>query len=295
MIKRVMITGITGYIGSNLARKLIEQGIKVVGLAREPWNTMYIADIKDKMQLFTYDGTCESIKKTLTATMPDVVFHLATYYARSHGSDEIAAMHECNLIYGNYLLEAMKECGVNAIVYASTVFCHYQQEQNNPLNLYAATKQAFSDIMRYYTEACGIRSLTIFLSDSYGPGDRRPKLLNLLKRACKENTPMNVSSGLQDYDVLYISDIVSALIRGGQLVQEQETPSVSYQIYDETCLSLRDTVTLMEKVNQVTIPANWGANPASPRSNETVIRVDPLLPEWEPKVPLEEGLKRFWE
>ena len=294
-MKRVLITGITGYIGSNLARELIEQGIEVFGLVREPWNTTYIADIKDRLRLYAYDGTCESIKKALASTMPDVVFHLATHYARSHSSDEVTAMHECNLIYGNYLLEAMKECGVRTIVYASTVFCHYQQAAYNPLNLYAATKQAFSDIMRYYTEACGIRSLTIFLSDSYGPGDKRPKLLNLLKRACKENALMNVSSGLQDYDVLYISDIVSALMQGGRLVQEQKTPSASYQIYDEICLSLRDTVSLMEKVNQVTIPANWGANPASPRSNEKVIRVDPLLPGWKPKVSLEEGLKRFWE
>lgn len=294
-MKRVLITGITGYIGSNLARELIAQGIEVIGLAREPWNTTYIADIKDKLHLCAYDGTCESIKKTLESTMPDVVFHLATYYARSHGSDEIAAMHECNLVYGNYLLEAMKECGVRSIVYASTVFCHYQQEQYNPLNLYAATKQAFSDIMRYYTEACGIRSLTIFLSDSYGPGDKRPKLLNLLKRACRENKTMNVSSGLQDYDVLYISDIVSALIQGGRLALEQEVPSTAYQIYDERCVNLKDTVALMEKVNQVTIPANWGANPASPRSNEKVIRVDPLLPGWSPEVSLEEGLRRFWE
>lgn len=294
-MKRVLITGITGYIGSHLARELIERGIEVVGLAREPWNRTYIADIEDRLSLYAYDGTCESIKKALESATPDVVFHLATYYARSHSSNEVTAMHECNLLYGNYLLEAMKECGVRTIVYASTVFCHYQQEQYNPLNLYAATKQAFSDIMRYYSEACGIRSLTIFLSDSYGPGDQRPKLLNLLKRACQENAPMNVSSGLQDYDVLYISDIVSALIQGGKLVLEQEKLSASYQIYDENCLNLRDTVALMEKVNRVTVPANWGANPASPRSNEKVIRVDPLLPGWNPKMSLEEGLKRFWE
>ena len=294
-MKRVVITGLTGYIGSHLARELIANGVEVFGLAREPWNTTYIADIEDKLHLCPYDGTAESIRKALEIAQPDVVFHLATYYARSHSADEITAMHECNLLYGNYLLEAMKACDVHSIVYVSTVFCHYQQEQYNPLNLYAATKQAFSDIMRYYTEACGIRSLTIYLSDSYGPGDKRPKLLNLLKRAYRENAPMNVSSGLQDYDVLNVADIVSALVQGGKLVQEQEKTSAAYQVYDDRCLSLRDTVALMEQVNRVTIPVNWGAVPAASRSNEKVVRVDPLLPGWQPKVSLEEGLKLFWD
>lgn len=294
-MKQVVITGITGYIGSHLARELIARGVKVFGLAREPWNTTYIADIKDRLHLFPYDGTAESIQKTLEIAKPDVVFHLATHYARSHSLDEITAMHECNLLYGNYLLEAMNICGVRSVVYASTVFCHYQQEAYNPLNLYAATKQAFSDIMRYYTEACDIRSLTIYLSDSYGPGDKRPKLLNLLKRAYRENMPVNVSSGLQDYDVLYISDITSALIQGGKLVLEQETTSTAYQIYNEKYLNLRDTVALMERVNQIKVPVNWGANSSISRSNEQVIRVNPLLPGWHPKVSLEDGLKYFWE
>lgn len=294
MMRRVLITGVTGYIGSHLARELIRQGVSVYGLAREPWNTTYIGDIADALHLCAYDGTCESIQSAVREAKPDVVFHLATYYARNHSSSEIVAMNDCNILYGNLLLEAMKECGAAAIVYASTVFCHYRQEQYNPLNLYAATKQAFADLMKYYTEACGLKSLTILLSDSYGPGDKRPKLLNLLKQACLENRQMDVSDGTQDYDVLFVSDVVAALIQGGCLLMEQAESSASYQIYSDRCLSLKDSVAVMERVNQIEVPANWGALPAAARANRRAVRVQPLLPGWSPQVSLEDGFKRFW-
>lgn len=294
-MKRVLITGITGYIGAHLAKELLKCGIEVNGLVRQPLNTTYISDIQHKLNLYIYDGTYDSVLNAIKQADPDFVFHLATYYARNHSAQELTAMNHCNILYGNYVLEAMRTCEVRHIVYTSTVFCHYQQDSYNPLNLYAATKQAFFDLMKYYTDAYGIKSITLFLSDSYGPNDKRSKLLNLLKNACLENQPINVSSGQQDYDILYISDIVDALIHAGSLLPSQNVSSVSYQIYSDRCHSLKDTVSIMEQVNQISIPVNWGALPTSTRSIQKAVRVYPLLPGWHAKVGLEAGLQRFWD
>ena len=57
---RVLITGISGYIGSNLARNLLPD-CEVYGLIREPLNTTYIEDIQDQIYMLPYDGSYESI------------------------------------------------------------------------------------------------------------------------------------------------------------------------------------------------------------------------------------------
>jgi CDP-paratose synthetase len=293
-MKSVFITGISGYIGSRLAWVLLKKGYKVYGLVRQPLHTEYIAAFRNKLNLCVYDGSFESVLRAVKTSKPDVIYHIATCYAVSHSSDQISDMNSCNLLLGNYVLEAMQVCNIRNIVYLSSASCHFNNENYNPLNLYAATKQAFFDIMRYYTEAGDIRSLTLVLTDSYGPGDKRPKILNLIKKALRENQPIELSSGTQVYDVLYISDIVSALERAVDLLEQQKENSSVYQIYNNNPLSLRETVDLLEKTSGIHIDAKWGACLQAARSMNGKVRVDPLLPGWEARVSLEEGLKRFW-
>ncbi len=293
-MKHVLIAGISGYIGSHLALDLLKKGIKVFGLVRKPLHSEYIIDFKNKLNLYTYDGSYESVLKAVESSKPDIVYHMATCYAANHSSNQIADINSCNILFGNYILEAMKEYNIKNIVYPSTAFCHYNNGKYNPLNLYSATKQAFSDIMRYYTDACGISSLTLVLTDSYGPGDRRQKILNLIKRAYRENKPIELSSGTQVYDVLYIDDIVNALEQAGILLEQQKESSSVYQIYNKNPLTLKETVELMKKTVNVQIGTRWGARPQPKRSIDNKVRVDPLLPGWNIQVPLEEGLKKFW-
>ena len=60
-MKRVLITGITGYIGSHLAKALMAE-YEVCGLVRTPLHTAYIAGFQDRLRLLPVDGTSESIQ-----------------------------------------------------------------------------------------------------------------------------------------------------------------------------------------------------------------------------------------
>lgn len=292
-MKRVLITGITGYIGSNLARSLYEK-YEVYGLVREPINTEYINDFRNQIRLFVYDGTYESVLRIMQEIQPDTVYHLASLYTGNHRADQILTMHQSNLLLGNFILEAMAACGVQNFVFASSVMCHYHGEMYNPLNLYAATKQAFSDIMKYYTEARNIHSLTLVLTDSYGPNDHRRKILNLLKDAAGNRTKIEMSEGSQIYDVLYIDDIVNAFEMAGLLLEKQTSASSIYQLYSTEAKTLRETVELMQTAAGVPIQIEWGKRPQSTREIKESVRVYESLPGWQPRVSLQEGLKRFW-
>ncbi len=293
-MKRILITGVTGYIGSNLARRLVNE-YEVYGLIREPVHLEYISDIADKLTLLPYDGTYESMDSALKESKPELVYHLATYYTGSHEPDEVTKMLASNIALGMYLLEAMSANGCANIVYASSVMVHYRGDAYSPANLYAATKQALSDMLEYYADAGFLRSATLIISDTYGPGDHRPKLLNVVKRSLGTGEILSLTDGGQDYDVVYINDVVQAFVMAGKQLTNGEWKNKCFQIVPDRPLTLRQTVEKLLQIDGSTVRLDWGTRPAAKREIRKAVRLYPTVPGWRPKVGLEEGLRRILE
>ena len=291
----IFITGITGYIGSHLARKLLPDW-EVCGLVRQPLNLEYISDIAPQIKMFNYDGTYESMDAALMASRPDLVYHLATYYTGSHSGEHIQKLLDSNIAMGLHLLEAMSAHRVPYLVSASTVMAHYGGEEYRPLNLYAATKQAFSDLSSYYVDAGLLRAVTLVLSDTYGPGDHRPKVLNLIRDAARKGAPMALSRGDQDYDVVHIDDVTAAFQTAGVQLLEGHLQGGTFQIVPEAPLPLRATVEKLLHLHNSSWQGGWGQRPESDREILRAIRVYPTLPGWRLMVSLEKGLSGLeWE
>lgn len=291
-MKKVLITGITGYIGSHLAKALLPD-YEVCGLVRKPLHTEYIADFQDRLRLFPVDSSYESMHNAVQAAQPDLVYHLAAYYTGTHGAQETPKLVDSNITFGAHLLEALSACKVPALAYATTYMTHYRGEDYCPLNLYAATKQAFFDLLAYYTDAGLLRAATLVISDTYGPGDQRPKVLNAVKRAAGTGVRVAFSTGNIPYDVVYIDDIVSAFRIIGERLLRGEFQNDVFQAVSESPLSLRETVEKMLKVNHLTLNAGWGERPKAEREMSELIRLYPPPPGWTPQVPLDEGLKEL--
>lgn len=292
-MKKVLITGVTGYIGSHLAQAML-MDYEVYGLVRAPLHMEYIADIQEKLHLVEIDGSYESIRTALQKVKPDLVYHLAAYYTGKHGPQETPKLIASNVTFGAYLLEAMAECGIETLVFASTVMAHYRGESYLPLNLYAATKQAFSDLLAYYTDAGFLRAATLVLSDTYGPDDHRPKVLNLVKRAAITGEAMAFSDGGQEYDVVHIDDVVRAFrMAGEELLANQAWKNEVFQVYSRYPLTLRQTVEQMLALRNLTLNAEWGKRPPPEREIRKAVRLYPAVPGWEPEVKLSDGLSQF--
>ena len=167
------------------------------------------------------------------------------------------------------------------------------RSEYRPLNLYAATKQAFSDLLLYYTDVGLVRAVSVVISDTYGPGDNRPKILNIIKRATKTGERVAFSSGEQVYDVIYIDDLVSAFRMAGEQLLQGAYQNAVFQAVPESPLSLRETVEKLLQVNGLNLNAGWGERPAPARELREKIRLYPTVPNWEPQVSLDEGLRRM--
>ena len=293
-MRRVLITGITGYIGSKLARELLTD-CEVYGLVRKPLNLKYIADIVPNIQFVYYDGSYDSMSEALKLSQPDLVYHMAAYYTGSHGPEHIPKLLDSNITLGAHLLGAMAEHKISALVYASTIVAHYQGSEYRPLNLYAATKQAFSDLLAYYTDIGLVCAVSVVISDTYGPGDNRPKILNIIRQATKTGERVAFSSGEQVYDVIYIDDLVSAFRMAGEQLLQGAYQNAVFQAVPESPLSLRETVEKLLQVNGLKLNAGWGERPVPEREIREKIRLYPTVPNWEPQISLEEGLRRMCE
>ena len=292
-MKRVLITGITGYIGLRLAQRLLPDW-EVYGLVRTPVRTEYIGAFQGQIKLLFWDGSYTSVARAVQECKPDIVYHLAAYYTGRHGEEDTPALIQSNIVFGGYLLEAMVSCGCRNLIYANTVMCHYQGDEYRPLNLYAATKRAFSDLMAYYSDAGMLRTGTLVLSDTYGPGDHRPKILNLIKQAIQTNETMALSDGQQDYDLVHIDDVTAAFELAGKQLLEGRWENQIFQVCSEYPISLKDTVEKLLEVNGLSFHGQWGKRPTPERDMRRAVRLYPPVPDWKPEVSLETGGDTFF-
>lgn len=291
---KALITGGTGYVGSNLARRLVRDGWQVHLLVRATANLDQIKDIADQVTLHVHDSNTEGPYSILAETKPDVVFHLASLFLSEHASADVSGLVQSNILFGTQVLDAMAVNGVTRIVNTGTFWQHFEGMEYSPVNLYAATKQAFEDILQYYVEAKDIQAITLKLFDSYGPNDPRSKLFHLLEKITREGTTLAMSPGEQLIDLVYIDDVVQAFVMAadrllGGYAQQHE----KYGVSSGAPISLKKLVESYASEICKQLPIQWGGRPY--RVREVMLACNNLstLPGWSPKISLHEGIKKI--
>lgn len=287
-----LITGATGFVGSMLTRKLLATGWRVHVLVRPSSNFARLHDLLDGITVHVYDGTIESLRQIIADMKPGVIFHLASYFVAQHQPEDISSLIASNVLFGTQLLEAVAAlCGV-CLIHTGTYWQHFEDASYNPVCLYAATKQAFEDILRYYTEVSSVRAIGLHLFDVYGPHDPRAKIFSLLHRLGIENKPLLMSPGEQLMDFVYIDDVVVALEMAAQLLLANEgIRNETYAVSSGKPIPLREVVELYCATTNKTLPIIWGGRSYRPREVMRPWSTGQLLPGWAPVISLEEGIR----
>jgi nucleoside-diphosphate-sugar epimerase len=289
---RVLITGASGFVGSNAARFLGECGW-TVGVIYLPLPDGSTGCAVSEADSFPYSGSYESVRDCIHEFQPDIVMHFASLFLARHEPAHIGPLLDANILFGTQLLEAMAAEGVRFFVNTGTSWQHYHSDGYDPACLYAATKQAFEDILQYYVEACGVKAVTLKLFDTYGPGDRRPKLLNLLRRAFKAGETLKMSPGEQRIDLVHVRDVARAFKRAAELLVNGEIGSrAEIAIRSGKPVTLRELVATIEQLSGSRLHVEFGAMPYRPREVMTPWCGE-ILPGWVPEITLEQGLREF--
>lgn len=289
---RCLVTGASGFVGSRLCRALAARGADVGAIIVPGCNLDQLRPVLSRIQVFEHDGKTESLIAIAARVNPDIVYHLASLVLGDHDVSQITPLITSNILFGTQLLEAMSRCGIRRLVNTSSYWQHFLGDSSySPVNLYAATKQAFEDILTYFVDADRVQAITLKLFDNYGNADPRPKLLNLLKQAASTGRTLEMSPGEQYIDLLHVTDVVEAFLCAGERLLEGSVKSQEfYAVRSGRPVQLRSLVDLAARVWGRTIPVAWGARPYRVRELMTVPRCAGALPGWQPQITLEVGL-----
>lgn len=291
MTQRVLLTGGAGFIGSHLVRACRREGWQVGVLCKPQSALDQIQDLLDEIQVYPVDGSTESVLHSIEKFKPALVFHLASVFRTTHSPEDILPLIESNVAFGAQVLEAMSTCGVPYFVNTSTSWQHYCALSYNPVNLYAATKQAFEDIVEFYAQSEQVTAISLKLYDTYGPGDSRPKLFKMLESAARENVRLEMSPGEQLIDIVYVDDVVRAfVISAWRLFNQQATGHERYAVSSGSPIRLRDLVALYQRVTGQQLEIVWGGRPYREREVMVPWSNGPQLPGWTPEINLDRGI-----
>lgn len=289
---KVFLTGVTGFIGSKLTQRLLAEGYEVAIVVRPESQLDILQAVLPLIQVHVYDGSYASLLQALEAAQPEVVIHVASLFLAQHKPEDVARLVESNLNFPTQLLQAMSDLGIKRFINTGTSWQHYQNEAYNPVNLYAATKQAFEALLAYYVEAQGFKAITLKLFDTYGPGDTRPKLFSLLRKTAKSGETLRMSPGEQLLDLVYIDDVLNAYLLAMARMPDV-TKAERYAVSNPARLSLRELVRIYGEMVGRPLNVEWGGLPYRPREVMEPWCSGLLMPEWLPKVTLCVGIMQM--
>lgn len=289
---KLLITGSTGFIGRHLCRALLNNGIDFIALVRSATDTTALRQSGTKHHI--EDTGSRALIEWMTQECFDGVIHLASCFLVQHEPEDIDRLIESNLAFPTRILEATARSKIKWFLNTGTFWQNYQNHDYDPVNLYAATKEALLDIARYYTETTSLIITTIKINDTYGPDDTRLKLFYLWNRISQTGELLEMSPGEQLIDIVYIGDVIGAylqMIENLSGVDPKIHNGKCYAISSNYLVTLQELASLYTKVTGRFLNIAWGGRSYRPREIMTPWSNFEIVPGWKPRYSLEEGIK----
>lgn len=253
----ILLTGATGFLGSNLLTRLIEDGHKVTILVRKTSSFQRITNLMERVTVHTAGEVC--FHDLFFHSSIDTIIHCATNYGR--GEVDLSELLDANLIMPLQLLQAGCNAGVRRFVNTDTIL-------DKGVSDYALSKSQFREWLCRYAQK--MVCVNIALEHFYGPYDDPTKFVSFIVRQFLDNVDsINLTLGEQKRDFIYIDDIVSAFTLVLDSSASFESGHLDYEIGTGNSITIRDFVELTKQISGNThTQLNFGAIPY--RKNEAM-------------------------
>ena len=313
---KVLVTGAAGFIGFHVCQRLA-QSRKATVLGLDNLNDYYSVALKRaRLAELEKSEDCRFVQADFAdatafngiynAFKPDYVVHLGAQAGVRYSLENPAAYVHSNLVGFANVLEAVRRHPPKHLLFASSSSVYgtgakvpFREDDvtHQPLSFYAATKQA-NEVMGYsYSRLYGLNLTGLRFFTVYGPWGRPDMTPIIFSRAICAGEPIKLfNHGKYLRDFTYIDDVVDGVLKV-LLYPPAEPPSPPFRIFNlghnrpvEMRLFVQMLETLLGKKAQIELLPPQPTEMVETCADLTKIRA---AVGYEPRVPLEEGLRRF--
>ena len=297
--RKIVITGATGFVGSNLARYFAGLNNEVHLLLRSSSDTWRIADIMNDINVHKADLTAPAVlERVVTSVRPDVILHMAVYGGHPFQNDT-KKIFDANLHGTINLVKACRsldyelfintgsssEYGVKRQPIVETDVCEPGED-------YGVSKAAASLYCQMAARRDSKPIITFRLFSPYGSYDDSTRLIPSVIISCLNGRPPKVSSPDFVRDYIYICDIVSAYEKAIE-TSHRQSPGEIFNIGSGKQQTVGDIVKYIVQLVNKNIEPEWGS-PGKRQNEPLVWQADVSKAEsslgWKPQYSIEQGL-----
>lgn len=325
---KVLVTGVAGFIGFHVAKRLLERGEEVVGI--DNLNNYYQVGLKKaRLALILPHQTFRFVRLDITNRQAieglfrerfDAVVHLAAQAGVQHSIENPHAYVDANVTGFLHVLEGCRQSGVEHLVYASSSSVYgtntrmpfsEMDDATHPLTIYAATKRANELMAHSYSQLHGLPTTGLRFFSVYGPWGRPDSALFKFTKCIIEGRPIEVYNyGRHKRDFTYIDEAADAVLRildhsaTSEATPDGARPDLAtiaapfrlYNVGSNQPVDLMAFIKLLErclgrKAHKIALPMKAGDLPGT---NADISALDQAIGRLA-KIPLEEGVARFVE
>ena len=260
---RCLITGASGFVGANLARRLLREGHETHVFLRPEHQSWRLEEIASQLHVHPVDLTArDEVQRAVRRIRPEWVFHLAAYGAYSTQTG-LSRMVDTNLMGCVSLLDACVETGPEAFVYTGSSseygykdHAPREDEVLEPNSHYAITKAAATHYCQLVARRTGVNVVTVRLYSIYGPYEDPTRLIpTLILHGLRGTLPPLVSPATAR-DFVYVDDAVDALV---SLAQKSKRPGAVYNLCTGTQTTLASVVETARKLLGLAVEPVWSS------------------------------------
>ena len=282
-MKSILLTGGTGFIGNNLINSLKGQ-FKIFVLKR---NNNKTSNIKNDTKLTQLNySKINEIENLIRRKKITYLINLATHYTNKNDTENLIKIVNSNILFSSVVLNSLNKRYLKKVISIGTMHEHFNNKFFVPFNLYAASKRAFYDIVKFYElKYPKIKFYNLKFYETFSEHDKRNKIIPALITSIKNNKPITLSSSKLRLNFIHVDDVISAI----HILLKKEIISGEYQIKSSSFTNIK------KLINNININLTKKIKIKIKKEKLSIINYNlKKLPYWKQTTKIEKFLKEYF-